>query len=155
MPQKCFRCGSEDHLIAKSTKPPKHNEKWRKNVRLNEKGNRAYNNGENNSDQKIYASMARMYGNDECPSESFGDSSQLTNWILDSRETFHMTPKVSDLIPGSLQDTDRYIEVADGHPVTAKQKVQVQIKMCDNNGDPFIATLNKVLLTPYLCDRLF
>ena len=27
--------------------------------------------------------------------------------------------------------------------------------MCSNNGDPFIATLNNVLLAPDLCDRLF
>ena len=27
--------------------------------------------------------------------------------------------------------------------------------MCDDNGDPFIATLHNVLLAPYLCDRLF
>ena len=46
--------------------------------------------------------MARMSNNDECPSENFGDSSQLTNWILDSGATFHMTPEVSDFIPGSL-----------------------------------------------------
>ena len=26
-PQKCFRCGSEDHLIEKCPKPPKDNEK--------------------------------------------------------------------------------------------------------------------------------
>ena len=37
----------------------------------------------------------------------------------------------------------------------AKQKGQVQIEMCDNNGDPFIATLHNVLLAPDLCDRLF
>ena len=35
---------------------------------MNENGNRACNNSENNSDQKKYASLARMYGNDECPS---------------------------------------------------------------------------------------
>ena len=34
----------------------------------------------------------------------------------------HMTPEVSDFIPGSLEDTDKYIGVADGHSVTAKQK---------------------------------
>ena len=44
-----------------------------------------------------------------------------------------MTPEVSDFVPGSLVDTDKYIEVADGHHVTAKQKGQVQIKMCDDN----------------------
>ena len=32
-----------------------------------------------------------------------------------------------------LNDADRHIEVADGHHVIAKQKGQVQIKMCDDN----------------------
>ena len=77
----------------------------------------------------MYASMARMSGNDECPSGNFGDSSQLTNWILDSEATCHMTPEVPGFTKGSLEDTDKYIEVADSHHITAKQKVQVQIKM--------------------------
>ena len=99
--------------------------------------------------------MARMSGNDKCPSENFGDSSQLTNWILDSGATCHMPAEVSDFIPGQLEDTDKHIEVADGHHVTAKHKGQVRIKMCNNNGDPFIGTLHNVLLAPVLCDRLF
>ena len=33
-----------------------------------------------------------------------------------------MTPIVSDLILGSLQDMDKYIEVSDGHHVKAKKK---------------------------------
>ena len=53
--------------------------------------------------------MARMYSNDEISSKDFGDSLQLTNWILDSGEKCHMTPQVSDFIPGSLEDTDKYI----------------------------------------------
>ena len=85
--RKCFICGSEDHLIAKFSKPPKDNEKRRKQVRFNEKGNSAWDSDKNNSDQKIYASMARMSGNDEFPSGNFGDSSQLTNWILYSGVT--------------------------------------------------------------------
>ena len=28
-PRKFFRCGSEDHMIAKYPKPPKYNKKWR------------------------------------------------------------------------------------------------------------------------------
>ena len=55
-------------------KPPKDNEKRRKQLRFNEKSNRACDNGKNNSDQDIYASMARMYSNDECSSENYGDS---------------------------------------------------------------------------------
>ena len=73
--QKCFRCGSEDHLIAKCLKPPKENEKRRKQVRFNEIVKHACKNSENTSDQKIYASMAHMAGNNECPSGNFSESS--------------------------------------------------------------------------------
>ena len=69
--------------------------------------------------------MARMSSNGERSSGNYGKSSQLTNWILDSGTTCHMTPEVSYFIPGSLEDTDKYIEVADRHHVTAKQKGQV------------------------------
>ena len=61
-----------------------------------------------------------------------------------------MTPKITDFIPGSLEDTDKYIEVADRHHATAKQKGKLQIKMCDDNGKPFIATLHNIHLAPDL-----
>ena len=54
----------------------------------------------NNRDQKIYAFMARMSNNEEYTSGSFGDSLQLTNWILDSQATCHIIREVSDFIPG-------------------------------------------------------
>ena len=114
-------------MISKCPKPPKDNEKRRKQVSFNEKCNRACNNGENDDDHKIYASMARMPIDDERKSVKYGDSSQLTNQILDSGATCHMTPEVSDFIPVTLEDTDKYIEVVDGHHVTAKQKGQVRI----------------------------
>ena len=66
--------------------------------------------------------MTRMSGNDESSSRDFGDITQLTNWILDSGETCHMTPQVSDFIPGLLEDMDKYFEVADGHYGTSKHK---------------------------------
>ena len=50
-----------------------------------------------------------------------------------------MTPELSDLIPGSLENMDKHIGVADVHQITAKQKGQARIKMYVNNGDPFIA----------------
>ena len=37
----------------------------------------------------------------------------------------------------------------------AKQKRQIQMKMCDNNGNIFIATLHNGLLALDRCDRLF
>ena len=123
--RKCYRCVSEDHMIAKFPKPPKDSDKRRKSVRFNEKGNPACDNGEENNDHKIYASMARMSIDDKRESKEYGDSSQLTNRILDSGATCHITPEVTDFIPGSLEDTDKYIEVADGHHVKAKQKGSV------------------------------
>ena len=93
-------------------------------IRFNGKNNHSFDNDENNSDQKICASMERMSGNDEYPSQNFGDSLQFTNWILDSGATFDMTPEVSYFIPGLLEDTDKYIEVEDGHHATAKKKVK-------------------------------
>ena len=66
-----------------------------------------------------------------------------------------MTPEGTNFIPGSLEDTDKFIEVADGHHVTAKQKGSVRIQMFDDNGKTFFATLYNVLLAPDLCDRIF
>ena len=103
----------------------------------------------------IYASMVCMSGNDECHSGKFGDSSQFTNFILDYGVTCHMTPEVSGLIPESLEDTYKHIEVTDGQYGTVRQTLQVRIKMRDNNRDPCIALLHNVLLAPDLCDMLF
>ena len=94
--------------------------KRRKQLYFNEKGNRACDNGENNNDQNISKYMARMSGNDECLSGNFGYSLLLTNWILDSGATWHMTPEVSDFIPGLLEDMDKHIEVADGYHIKNK-----------------------------------
>ena len=142
-------------MITKFPKPPKDNEKRVKHVQLNEKGNCACDNRKNDGDHKIYASMAQMSSDEKFTSVKYGDSSQLTTWILDSGEMCHMMPEVSDFIPGSLEDMDKYIEVAIGNHVTAKQKGQVQIHMCNNNGKIFIETLYNVLLPPDLCNKLF
>ena len=120
---KCFRCSSKDHLIAKCPKSPKDGEK--KNVKKvsfhdKEKGNSAKDNSDDDYDLKVYASIARMSNADVSKNKYYDDRAQLTNWILDSGGTCHMTPEVTDFIPGSLEDTDKFIEVADGHHVTAK-----------------------------------
>ena len=59
-------------MIAKCPKPPTDNEKQLKQVRFNEKGNRACDNGENDDDHKIYASMAKMSSDDERKSVKYG-----------------------------------------------------------------------------------
>ena len=79
----------------KCPKPQKDNEKLRKQVRFNEKGNPACDNGENEDDHKIYASMARMSTDDKRKSVKYGDSSQLTNSILDLGATCYMKQEVT------------------------------------------------------------
>ena len=66
--------------------------------------------------------MACLSDNDECTSGNFGDSLQLTNWILDSGATCHMTPEVSDFISDFLEDRDKHMKVTDRHHVTMKKK---------------------------------
>ena len=72
-----------DRLIAKCLKPPKYNKNKRKKVSFNERGNCAsqkeFEGSDDNNDQKIYASMARMSGNDKSSGRYFGDSLQLIN----------------------------------------------------------------------------
>ena len=53
----------------------------------------------------MHVSMSQMSSDDESESVKYGESSQLINWILDSGATRHMTPEVSDFIPGTLEDT--------------------------------------------------
>ena len=94
--------------------------------------------------------MACISFNEESPRRDFGYSSQLTNWILDSGLTFHMTSDISEFIPGSLVETDKYIKFSDGSLVTEKQTGGFQIKMRDDNGKTFIAMLYNILLAPDL-----
>ena len=99
--------------------------------------------------------MTGMSSNSESTRRDFGDSVQLTNWILNSGATCHMTAEISNFITGSLVETDKYIDVSDGHFVTLKQTGEVKIKMHHNNGKPFITTLYKVTFAPDLCNSLF
>ena len=66
-----------------------------------------------------------------------------------------MKPGVSDFIPGSLEYTDKHIEVLDRRHIIEKPKGQALIKMCNNKVDSIIATLHNVLLAPEFCDRSF
>ena len=75
--RKCFRCVSEDHLIAKCPKPPKDSEKRRKSEKSKEKGNSAKDNSGDDDDLKLYASMARMSNVDVRENKDYGDNHSL------------------------------------------------------------------------------
>ena len=83
-------------MIAKCPKPPKDSEKRRKSEKSKEKGNFECENRDDDNDLKVYASMTRMSSDDKRENKYYGDSSQLTNWILDSGAMCHMTPEVTD-----------------------------------------------------------
>ena len=82
-------------MIAEYPKPPKDSDKRRKSEKSKEKGNRACNNSDGEDELKVYTSMARMYSDEKRKIKYYGDSSQLTNWILDSGAMCHMTPEVT------------------------------------------------------------
>ena len=93
--RKCFRCGSEYHMIAKFPKPSKDSEKRRKSDKSKEKVNRVCNNSDDDNDLKVYIYMARMSSDNERKNKDYGNSLQLTNWILYSGATCYMTPEVT------------------------------------------------------------
>ena len=76
-------------MIAKCPKTPKDSEKRHKSKKSKEKVNRACNTSNDDNDLKVYTSMARMSNDDVRKNKDYGDSSQLTNWILDSGVTCH------------------------------------------------------------------
>ena len=100
--------------------------------------------------QKIYVSIARMSSNVEIPRINYGYSLQLTNWILDSSDIYHMKPEILYFIPGSFVETDKYIEVADGNFIKVKQTGKFQTEMCDDNENSFIDKSYNFLLAPDL-----
>ena len=67
-----------------------------------------------------------MSDNEKCPIGNFGDSSQLTNLILDSGATCHMTPEVSGFIPVFLEDTNNILKVRTD--ITSQQNKKVKYK---------------------------
>ena len=82
--------------------------------------------------------------------KDFGGSSQLTNCVLESDVMYNMTPEIPNFLPGSLLETDKYIEVINENFITSKQTEVVQINMHDDNGKPFIETLYNALFAPDL-----
>ena len=54
--RKCFRCRSEDHMIAKCPNPPKDSDKRRKSEKSKEKGNCACDNSDDDNELKVYTS---------------------------------------------------------------------------------------------------
>ena len=105
-PNTYFKCGLDDHFVANCQKPDTLENKV--NWNMENPKNRAYrymemdkmsdNSIDQSECQKIYTSMAPMSSNAESTRRYFGDSSQLSNWIIDSGATCHMTPDISDFI---------------------------------------------------------
>ena len=53
-----------------------------------------------------------------------------------------------------MVEIDKNIQVEDGYFFTEKKAGEVQIKMCDKNGNPLIAMLYYFLLEPDFCYQL-
>ena len=143
-PNICFICVSKYHFIANYPKLDTLKNKVHWNTEnpktcayISNKIEKTLDNStDQNKSQKIYTSMTHISYNTESPRRDFGDRSQQTNSILESVTTCHMTPEISGFIPGSLVETDKYIEVSDGNFVLAKQIVEVQMKKMIVTANP-------------------
>ena len=62
-------------MIKKCPNPPKDSEKRRNSEKSKEKGNRAWDNSDDDNDLKVYAYMAQMSSDDKRESKDYGDSS--------------------------------------------------------------------------------
>ena len=133
-PIMCFRCGSEKHFIANFPKPDTSDKKVHWNMekpkscvyRLTKIYKTLEKSTGESQSQKTYVSMTRMSTNAESTRRNYGDSLELTNWILDSGTTCCMTPDISDFIPGSLVETDKYIKLQMG--ISSQEKKQEKFK---------------------------
>ena len=70
--------------------------------------------------------MAHMSTNAESHRRNYGENSQLTYLILDSGASYHITPEISNFIPDSSVETNKYIEVSEGN--SSQQNRQRKLK---------------------------
>ena len=67
-----------------------------------------------------------MSSDDQRKSVKYGDILKLTNWVLDSGATCHMTSEVSDFILGTLEDTDNTLKLQT--EITSRRNKKVKYK---------------------------
>ena len=83
-----------------------------------------------------------------------GSPSDLSNWLIDTGATAHMTPCLNDLV-NVEKGPDVSIEVADGTTVPCQGKGTGIINTNDDDGHPIRLKLPTVLYVPGLTKRLF
>jgi transposase InsO family protein len=88
------------------------------------------------------------------PISEIGDPCNLNNYLPDSGATQHMTPRSADLI-NVVEGQNLGVEVADGHIIKCSTTGDVPIKMQDDDGEEFTATLKDIMYVPGLSRRLF
>ncbi len=86
--------------------------------------------------------------------DEIGDPHNLTNWLMDSGATAHMTPRFADL-EDVEEGLNLGVEVADGHVVHCNKRGKIRVIMTDDNGDPLHALVHDCLYVPGLSRRLF
>ncbi len=86
--------------------------------------------------------------------QDVGNPCDLNNYLPDSGATQHMTPRLMDLT-NVVEGQGLGVEVADGHIIKCSTTGDVIIRMQDDNGSNFTATLKDVMYIPGLSRRLF
>ena len=79
----------------------------------------------------------------------------LSNWVMDSGATCHMTPYESDFEHNSVSHTQKGVEDADGHNVPANLSSTILIRTKNDAGENITICLIAVLCVPHLERHLF
>ena len=104
------------------------------------------------------ATKAKCHKCQEDPSEStLGSPSCILNWLCDTGDTAHVTPRLDDLRNDlrniKLVDSVN-VEVADGFIVPITHSVDFILLLEDQNGIQFQVNLKRVFYVPGLTQRL-
>ena len=69
----------------------------------------------------------------------------MSNWLIDSGASAHMTHFITDLIPETIYEIDKIVEVADGTETHSKRAGTTIINMLDDNGRKVKGTMDRVM----------
>ena len=112
------------------------------------------------SDGSLHANMAK-YGNagrklkHSSVLTSTPHKHDLSNWVMDSGCTCHMTPFKSDFLHHTLVHENKIVEVADGNSIPATLSGTINLHVYTAKHEKLLLTLQNVLFVPTLSRRLF
>ena len=84
-----------------------------------------------------------------------GSCTIISNWVIDSGASAHMSPFLSDFVHGKMVSVSKIVQVADEYETPCNHKGQTHpLQMTSNNGKTVTAKMEHVLYVPTLNQHL-